>query len=248
MFCEDGGKDAPSFSFWRLMFHPAGTLGVWLHTAILYTGPMVATLLQVYDFRSQAIARGKTPESSYPVEIYRWLVDACLHPLIASRSKEQRWKNIRNYVVAPWTEEIIFRGCMVPVLLASGMHPRKVSFVAPLFFGSAHVHHAALRLSYGERPLAVAIQTLFQLTYTSMFGSYGAYALIRSGSVVAVTMSHAYCNWMGLPDFSFAQKGNFLYKYRILIGVAYMIGIGSFYGFFYGGLLLSLPPKLVLAA
>jgi prenyl protein peptidase len=246
IFCDDMHSDAPLFSFWRLMFHPSGTLGVWLHTAILYTGPIVETLCRVYEFRSQSIARGKTTES-YPVELYRWLVETSFLPLMSPKTKEQQWKNIRNYVVAPWTEEIIFRGCMVPVLLASGMKPRQVSFVAPLFFGFAHLHHAALRLSEGESLFAVAIQTLFQFTYTSLFGSYGAYALIRSGSVMAVTMSHAYCNFMGLPNISFAQKGHFLYNYRILIGVAYMVGIGSFYWFFSSGLLLPLPSKLVVA-
>ena len=73
--------------------------------------------------------------------------------------------------------------------------------------GVAHIHHAYLRIyQKGERAGGVAIVMLFQFTYTSMFGTYVAHAYIRTGSVMAVFLSHAFCNTMGLPDLSFLQR------------------------------------------
>eukprot|EP00980_Cylindrotheca_fusiformis_P015115 scaffold4177_cov69-Cylindrotheca_fusiformis.AAC.2 len=139
-------------------------LGVWFHTVILYTGPIVASLVRTYEIRSQSMARrGNTTtpyeessSSSYPMAVWRRLVEWNLRPLFCPPTNAQKWIQIRNFIVAPWTEEIIFRGCMVPVLvlLATSstpkMTPLQVSIIAPLFFGFAHVHHAAQRWSKGD--------------------------------------------------------------------------------------------------
>lgn len=52
--------------------------------------------------------------------------------------KELIW--IRNYVVAPLSEELVFRACML-VLIIHCTRPMTAVFVCPIFFGAAHLHH-----------------------------------------------------------------------------------------------------------
>jgi prenyl protein peptidase len=80
--------------------------------------------------------------------------------------------------------------------------------------------------------------------YTSIFGSYAVYAFIRTGSVAAVTISHAYCNWMGLPDLSFMNILNPMHQYRTILLMAYVIGALAFKWYFTVDILLPLPSVL----
>jgi prenyl protein peptidase len=50
---------------------------------------------------------------------------------------------------APVLEEIVFRGCMIPTLLAARWSPLTVIFTVPLFFGIAHIHHAIISIHNG---------------------------------------------------------------------------------------------------
>ncbi|CAJ1932926.1 unnamed protein product [Cylindrotheca closterium] len=255
LFCSKQGQSQeqslgsiPSeFSFWKLIFLPSYSLSVLLHTAILYTGSFVATLLKVYEHRLKSAAQGK-PTKPYLNDVVQWIRQISLQQFLGPvHSTGQKWINLRNYVIAPWTEEVIFRGCMVPRLLACGMSNNAASWTAPMFFGFAHVHHAFMRWKRGENKMSmIALQTAFQFTYTSLFGSYVSYALIRTGSVPAVTLSHAFCNFMGLPDFSFFQQTHVLYNHRSTLVAAYLAGILGFVSLFYSDKLLPLPPRLVV--
>ncbi|XP_023155993.1 CAAX prenyl protease 2 isoform X3 [Zea mays] len=40
----------------------------------------------------------------------------------------------RNYVVAPFTEELVFRACMIPLLLCGGFKMSTIIFLSPIFF------------------------------------------------------------------------------------------------------------------
>ena len=235
------GDSRPPFSVARTMLLPpitAGSFrdvfGVLLHTCILYTGPSVASLLYTYEFRKRSAGA-------------RSMSDLIYGRLRSMRpnNEPQFWISMRNYFIAPWTEEIIFRGCMIQVLLATGMAAKRVTLVAPLFFGIAHLHHAIQKLSNGDPPKRVFVVTAFQFLYTSLFGSYASHAFVRVGSVLSVTLSHSYCNWMGLPDLAcFGNPHHPLYKYRRILFVFYLVGISAFWYLFRVDVLLPLPPKL----
>jgi prenyl protein peptidase len=68
-------------------------------------------------------------------------------------------------------------------------------------FGLAHLHHFyEFRVTHSETPLFAAIaRSVFQLTYTSVFGAYATFLFLRTGSLLAVIAVHALCNSMGLP-------------------------------------------------
>jgi prenyl protein peptidase len=244
-FCDLEGPD--TFAITEVVFSSSHIKGVLLHTIMLYAGPITAGLLRVHEIRKRQISQGRKLPGSYPHEVFGQLLKPSLVSFLSPLTAEERWKNIRNFVVAPMTEEIVFRGCMVPALLASGMSPLKASIVAPLFFGVAHVHHAVTKLLSGEKMAPVLLTTVFQFAYTTMFGCYASYAFVRTGSVAAVTVSHAYCNWMGLPDMSFMQLWHPMYQYRIVLLIAFVIGTLAFKWMFRVDTLLPIPGVLVQA-
>jgi len=248
IFCADenttNDDNRPLFSVGRTMLLPPlgdeslrHIFGVFLHTCILYTGPSVACLLYKYELRKRSSKQGSPPTVS---DLAKGYVRS-LRP----NNEQQLWIALRNYFIAPWTEEIIFRGCMIQALLATEMSNKKTAIVAPFFFGIAHIHHALKRFSQGEKPKLILLTTIFQFLYTSLFGSYASHAFIRVGSILSVTISHSYCNWMGLPDLScFGNSRHTLYPYRLIIFVSYVVGIVSFWYFFRLSVLLPLPPEL----
>jgi hypothetical protein len=247
LFCD---LDSTATS-WAMpdVLQPRHVQGILFHTWLIYLGPMIASILGVYDYRKRSIARGKPLEYGFVAEVFHLLLKPSIVSFLNPPTEDERWKNIRNFIVAPVTEEIVFRGCMVPALLASGESPLKASLVAPLFFGVAHAHHAVLRLRQGEKISRIMIGTIFQFAYTTLFGIYAAYAFIRTGSVGAVVVSHAYCNWMGVPDLSFVNARSPLHRYRTFLVVMYIAGALAFKWFLTSDMLLPLPsvlPNLVL--
>ncbi|XP_013369361.1 PREDICTED: CAAX prenyl protease 2 isoform X2 [Chinchilla lanigera] len=60
---------------------------------------------------------------------------------------DMRW--LRNQVIAPLTEELVFRACMLPMLApCTGLGP--AVFTCPLFFGVAHFHHIIEQLRFRQ--------------------------------------------------------------------------------------------------
>ncbi|KAM5353759.1 hypothetical protein ACJ41O_000409 [Fusarium nematophilum] len=113
------------------------------------------------------------------------------------------WSIWRNMVAGPITEECLFRSAGVPLLLRSGASLAGTIFLSPLIFGLAHLHHFyEFRITHPRTPLPVAIaRSLLQLSYTSLFGAYATFLFLRTGSLLAVVLVHAFCNCMGLPRF-----------------------------------------------
>lgn len=133
------------------------------------------------------------------------------------------WVAWRNYVFAPLTEEVVFRACMVPLHLISGSSLTSIVFTTPLVFGIAHLHHAYEFLLRHPGHIKVAcISSVVQFGYTTIFGWYVVFIFLRTGSVWPVFAVHAFCNYMGLPNFAPKQQRwlNVLY-YPVLCGGAY---------------------------
>ncbi|CAG8094795.1 unnamed protein product [Penicillium olsonii] len=111
------------------------------------------------------------------------------------------WIGWRNYVAGPFTEEVMFRSAIVPLHLLAHESPGRIVFIAPLYFGIAHVHHFyEFRLTHPDTPaLAAQLRSLFQFGYTTIFGWYATFVYLRTGSLIAVVVVHSFCNWCGLP-------------------------------------------------
>lgn len=103
----------------------------------------------------------------------------------------------------PLTEEVLFRSAAVPLMLLAQTSVTKTIFLSPVVFGLAHLHHFyEFRLTHPQVPVAAAaLRSLFQLAFTSLFGAYATFVYLRTGSLLAIFMVHAFCNCMGLPRF-----------------------------------------------
>jgi len=197
-------------------------LGVVTHTALLYLGPLFQGFLGLY------LAIKDDGNLSLTTFITAWY-GFYISPLFyASRSETDRWIRLRNIIVAPVAEELVFRMLMVPAIYSSGLGTFNTVLLAPLFFGVAHVHHAVVSFSNGVPFVKVLLQTMFQLAYTSLFGSYVSYAYLRTGSLLAVIGSHSFCNWMGLPDFSFVNPRSSLHSYSTVLWLVHVAGVVCF--------------------
>jgi prenyl protein peptidase len=79
----------------------------------------------------------------------------------------------------------------------------KTIFLCPVIFGLAHLHHLyEFRLTHPQVPIsAAALRSLLQFSYTSLFGAFATFVFLRTGSLLAIFVVHAFCNAMGLPRF-----------------------------------------------
>lgn len=106
----------------------------------------------------------------------------------------------RNLVAGPCLEELTFRACTCRVLLAAGFGIASTSSIAPLFFGIAHIHHGFEAIWSKKHTVRQAIvQQLALFVQTTVFGFFACAAYLSLGSLVAPTVLHVGCNWMGMP-------------------------------------------------
>lgn len=164
-----------------------------LLTAILFTGPLF----------ERGVAEGEWRE---------WIRGGRISESLRG------WIGWRNYVAVssyayilmtchaytnqgPVTEEIMFRSAIIPLHLLAKVSPGHIVFIAPLYFGIAHVHHFyEFRLTHPDTPVAAALlRSVFQFGYTTVFGWYATFVYLRTGSLLAVILAHTFCNWCGLP-------------------------------------------------
>jgi len=139
-----------------------------------------------------------------------------------------RWVAARNYVLAPFTEEFVFRACLVRLWVEAGFSQPLIIFASPFCFAMAHTHHFVEHVRrLGHRRTAL-LQVAFQVFYTSLFGMYSNFLLLRTGSTVAVILTHTFCNHQGFPDLGFASRSHPLHQYRMFLGALYVAGVSAF--------------------
>ncbi|KAM0905546.1 hypothetical protein ACQ4PT_017328 [Festuca glaucescens] len=128
----------------------------------------------------------------------------------------------RNYVVAPFTEELVFRACMIPLLLCGGFRMSNIIFLSPIFFSLAHLNHLFELHQQGCNFIRSLLIVGLQLGYTVIFGWYAAFLFIRTGNLMSPIVAHIFCNMMGLPAFLSPRT-------RGVTSVAFMAGSISFF-------------------
>ncbi|KAI0816659.1 CaaX protease [Xylaria sp. FL0064] len=163
-----------SMGYWPLGL--AETARSLLLTAILFSGPLYETLIVDGAWR-------------------QWL---SLYPITSLFSEWIRWRNI---IAGPFTEEVLFRSASVPLMLIAQTSVARTIFLSPVIFGLAHFHHFyEFRVTHPHEPVVTGLlRSLLQLTYTSLFGAYATFLFLRTGSLLAIFVVHAFCNTMGLP-------------------------------------------------
>ncbi|KAF9077679.1 hypothetical protein BDP27DRAFT_1208383 [Rhodocollybia butyracea] len=190
------------------------TLAPHLVTPLLFLGPLYASFLSSSSRYDSLAAR--------------------------TRTLFFNWAGLRNYVVAPITEEIVFRACVLSVYqLSPKLASSKASlvFTTPLNFGLAHLHHAWETYNrFGRTQAALKraiLSSVFQMAYTTLFGAHCAYLFLQTGHSIFVPITaHVFCNIMGFPEFaedlrtgeSEGRKGRVVSAYLIgVVGFAYLL-------------------------
>lgn len=169
-------------------------------TIILFVGPLVQHVVGVYEGSAELI----------DMDVGTWVA-------------------LRNYVLAPFTEEFVFRACLVRLWVAAGFPKSVIIFVSPLCFAMAHAHHFIEHVKKTARKRTALLQVAFQVFYTSLFGMYSNFLLLRTGSTVALILTHSFCNHQGFPDVAFlVSKRHPLHPHRLWLGMLYLSGVVSF--------------------
>ncbi|CAB4425627.1 unnamed protein product [Rhizophagus irregularis] len=126
----------------------------------------------------------------------------------------------RNLIFAPFTEEYVFRCCMVPLLALANFSHAQIIFLSPLVFGIAHVHHAwETYINRGRTAEAAKVAIVisgFQLTYTTLFGWYATFLFVRTGHIIPPFFAHMFCNMMGFPSINISTYSEGIKKVVIV--------------------------------
>lgn len=208
-----------------------------LLTAVLFGGPLIQYFISefilglnlkfydYYDSNEDIKKYGVKPTNRNLVRKFQQEFKAYLELANDNLKDLCFW---RNYIVSPFTEEFVFRSCMLP-LLVQNLSLFNSIFVAPLFFGLAHLHHIIEGYILNEMPLRIIVgQHLFQFSYTYIFGVYSSYLFLKTGSFFSSFLSHAFCNFLGFPNLrQLFNDFNFGVKY--LIVAAYFLGLLTFF-------------------
>ncbi|EMP25850.1 CAAX prenyl protease 2, partial [Chelonia mydas] len=135
---------------------------------------------------------------------------------------DMRW--LRNQVIAPLTEELVFRACMLPMLIpCTGLGP--AIFTCPLFFGVAHFHHVIEQLRFRQGSIAsIFLSAAFQFSYTAVFGAYTAFIFIRTGHLIGPVLCHSFCNYIGFPAICAVLE----HPQRLTVIIFYVLGMVLF--------------------
>ena len=129
----------------------------------------------------------------------------------------------RTVVVAPISEELIFRACMMPLLVPVYGAVQSI-FIAPLFFGLAHFHHIREEIRKGNKVFTILLASCFQFLYTTVFGIYSAFIFLRTGNLIGPILCHSFCNMIGFPDFGSIPHC----RHPLLVSFMFILGLFLF--------------------
>lgn len=119
-----------------------------------------------------------------------------------SRWRENRpniWIFLRNWLVGPLMEEIVFR-CINCTLLSNDFPTHYNVIISGLLFGAAHFHPQIMQHVFMDMERQLLVDSLVQFLYTSAFGMYVATIFMKTRSLWPATAVHIFCNVMGLPS------------------------------------------------
>ncbi|KAL3532077.1 hypothetical protein ACH5RR_005598 [Cinchona calisaya] len=180
---------------WQAMVFPLSL------TSLMYAGSFIQKFLSLLNSREEHRNYGRSVTIDcilkVPVKFIDWM--------FSMASNVSAW---RNYIVAPISEELVFRACMIPLLLCGGFKTYTAVFLCPIFFSLAHLNHILDYYFQKNRSLFKASMAVgFQLGYTVIFGSYASFLFVRTGHLLAPLISHIFCNYMGLPTMFSRRTG-----------------------------------------
>jgi prenyl protein peptidase len=130
---------------------------------------------------------------------------------------------LRDLLIAPVIEELVFRACIMQVLLSGGWQPVRAALVAPVFFGIAHVHHVCQAIVFEGRSFGqAAASQAFSMLYTTVFGALAGLLYLSTGTLASACALHAGCNWFGMPRLTAEAKRRGM---QVPVAVLWLAGV-----------------------
>lgn len=115
------------------------------------------------------------------------------------RSRPNLWTFLRNWLLGPLLEEIVFR-CVNCTLLSNDLPTHYNVIISGLLFGAAHFHPQIMQHVFLDMERQIFVDSLIQFLYTSAFGMYVATIFMKTRSLWPAAAVHIFCNIMGLPS------------------------------------------------
>lgn len=115
------------------------------------------------------------------------------------RSRPDIWTILRNWLVGPLLEEIVFR-CINCTLLSNDFPTHYNVLISGLLFGAAHFHPQIMQHIFLDMERQLLVDSLIQFLYTSAFGMYVATIFMKTRSLWPAVAVHVFCNAMGAPS------------------------------------------------
>lgn len=125
---------------------------------------------------------------------WRWTRNRAL----PGRGRFDVWMFLRNWLIGPLIEEIVFR-CINCTLLSNDFPTHYNVIISGLLFGAAHFHPQIMQHVFLDMERQLLVDSLLQFMYTSAFGMYVASIFMKTRSLWPGTIVHIFCNAMGLP-------------------------------------------------
>ncbi|XP_037492181.1 CAAX prenyl protease 2 isoform X3 [Jatropha curcas] len=164
-------------------------------TSLMYAGSFLDKLLMLVDSWKEDMNEGG---GGFSFDSIKHLLQNFVVWMSSTASNVMAW---RNFVVAPLTEELVFRACMISLLLCGGFKIYSVIFLCPILFSLAHLNHwMEIYVRHNYSMLKASMVVGLQLGYTVIFGSYASFLFIRTGMVtLAFVAGVVTFSWLLFP-------------------------------------------------
>lgn len=141
-------------------------------------------------------------------------------------------EGLRDLVVGPLTEEIIYTSVIIVTLYqVRDISTKTLIFLPPLFFSFAHFHHAYELFTKKTPVHIIGAVIAFQLFYTFLFGIFTNFVFLRTNNLWSCFFVHSFCNFMGVPKFTVSTT-KFAY-WNIVYHILLVVGSFGFYRFLF---------------
>lgn len=127
-----------------------------------------------------------------PILIY---VQEIIEGLIEYDENQLNIIKLRNYFLAPLSEELSYRFILLKILQPC-FSQFNSCLISSLLFGLSHFHHYVLGRSSDD-----FIRSFVQFTYSFLFGLFAASMYLRSTYLITAVILHSICNLIGVPNF-----------------------------------------------
>ncbi|XP_075677297.1 ras converting CAAX endopeptidase Sras [Dermatophagoides pteronyssinus] len=149
--------------------------------------------------------------------------------LLRSFDNQSILKIIRNLIVAPFTEEFLFRGILLAIL-SPFWSKLSCILISSILFSLMHSHSCLAKYVCGNSTTTTNfdddfITTIIQCIYTGLFGIIASVQYLSSGHLITPFLLHFFCNLNGLPEFNRIFENRF---YSILTTIGFFIWLYYF--------------------